>query len=203
VELANLPSGARILDLGCGGGESARFLALAGYDVVGVDRSLLLLSTSQAGSENRVCADAKVLPFAPNSFDAILAECTLSLFKPLGPILDSLFPLIKENGYLLISDLCTRAPNELARLKKLTPSGCLSGAFDAAIFTNEIYARGFGLSKLEDHAELLKDLLQPVIFPLVCNIENGKIDSLDLVLQIARAKLSYFLCVAKKEAHRL
>jgi len=201
LELTNLPVGARILDLGCGGAESVRFLASAGYKVVGVDRSLLLLSTSQSGSDNRVCADAcdsSALPFAPNSFDAILAECTFSLFGPPGQVMDKLSPLLKEGGFLIVSDLCTRAPHELTKLNALNPTGCLAGAFESGVFTNELKAKGYSLQQWEEHAELLKEMLQPVVFPLVCNIENGKIDSLDLVLQIARAKLTYFLCVAKK-----
>ncbi len=202
LELANLPAGARILDLGCGGAESVHFLASVGYQVVGLDRSLLLLTTPQSGTDKRVCADALTLPFATNSFDAILAECTLSLFGPLGLILDTLSPLLKEDGFLIVSDLYSQAPHELAKLNALNPTGCLAGAFESGVFTNELKEKGFSLQQWEEHAELLKEMLQPVVFPLVCNIENGKIDSLDLVLQIARAKLSYFLCVAKKETRR-
>ncbi len=200
LELANLPAGARILDLGCGGGESDQFLTAAGFQVTGLDSSLRLLMSSSSDAQGRTCADAHALPFAPNSFDAILAECTLSLFTPLDILLDSLNALLKEDGVLIVSDLSTRAPKESAKLNAQIPAGCLAGAFDPNAFIPTLHDHGFTLLHWEDHAELLKSLLQPLVFPLVCNIENGKLDSLDLVLQIARAKFSYFLCVAKKDA---
>jgi len=201
LELANLPTGAHILDLGCGGGESDQFLTAAGFQVTGLDCSLRLLTSSHSDAQGRTCADAHALPFAPTSFDAILAECTLSLFTPLDSLLDALNASLKEGGVLIVSDLSTRAPKEFAKLNAQVPAGCLAGAFDLNAFIPLLHDHGFTLQHWEDHAELLKSALQPLVFPLVCNIENGKLDSLDLVLQIARAKFSYFLCVAKKDAH--
>jgi len=39
LELADLPAGSRILDLGAGDGESVRWLRAQGYDATGLDRS--------------------------------------------------------------------------------------------------------------------------------------------------------------------
>lgn len=43
----DLPVGSRILDVGCGQGELVHFLHLLGFDVVGIDRSREVISTSR------------------------------------------------------------------------------------------------------------------------------------------------------------
>jgi len=62
-----LPDGARILDVGCGGGRHARALQEAGFRVVGIDLSPDLLA--EAEGVVRLRADMRALPFF-GGFDA-------------------------------------------------------------------------------------------------------------------------------------
>lgn len=72
--LSFLPSGSRILDLGCGTGRHAAVLHSAGFGVCGVDFDEDALSTAQALYPGlRVCAGrAEALPFHDGAFDAVL-----------------------------------------------------------------------------------------------------------------------------------
>ena len=84
ARLAGCPEGGDLLDVPCGFGRHAIPLADAGYRVVGVDRSQVLLDEARrrAGNSRRpklARADYRELPFADASFDA-----AVNLFSSLG-----------------------------------------------------------------------------------------------------------------------
>jgi SAM-dependent methyltransferase len=84
ARMAGCPAGGDLVDVPCGFGRHAVPLARAGYRVVGVDRSPVLLAEARrrAGDERRPRlerADYRELPFADESFDA-----ALNLFTSLG-----------------------------------------------------------------------------------------------------------------------
>lgn len=70
--LPELP--AKILDLGCGCGRTAIPLAASGYDVTGLDVmvELLKIARSKNSPVHFVQGDARHLPFAEGSFDAVI-----------------------------------------------------------------------------------------------------------------------------------
>jgi ubiquinone/menaquinone biosynthesis C-methylase UbiE len=84
ARLAKCPDGGDVLDVPCGFGRHSVVLAKAGYRVVGVDRSEILLdeASRRAGGERwpkLVHADYRQLPFDDESFDA-----ALNLFTSIG-----------------------------------------------------------------------------------------------------------------------
>src|SRR6266511_5690472 len=77
ARLAGCRPGSRILDAGCGNGRHALPLADAGYEVVALDRSRMLLAAAQRATRGArrpqfVRASFAMLPFEPGSFDAVL-----------------------------------------------------------------------------------------------------------------------------------
>lgn len=83
--LARLPKQSAILDLGCGGGQDARFLLAKEFRVVGMDLTTAFLRAAQntAPSVPLVLADMRDLPFDDASFDAVwAAACLMHLPKP-------------------------------------------------------------------------------------------------------------------------
>jgi ubiquinone/menaquinone biosynthesis C-methylase UbiE len=80
LELLDLPSGARVLDVGCGTGRHAVALAKAGLSVTGVDVSERLLQVAaDAARDAGVAAsyfevDARQMPFE-DEFDAVVSIC--------------------------------------------------------------------------------------------------------------------------------
>jgi len=75
-DLASLPTGAAVLDLGCGAGVPVtRWLADRGFTVTGVDVSArqLELARTNVPDGTFLKADMIKLAFAPESFDAVVA----------------------------------------------------------------------------------------------------------------------------------
>jgi 2-polyprenyl-3-methyl-5-hydroxy-6-metoxy-1,4-benzoquinol methylase len=75
-DLASLPTGAAVLDLGCGAGVPVtRWLADRGFTVTGVDVSArqLELARTNVPDGTFLKADMIELAFAPESFDAVVA----------------------------------------------------------------------------------------------------------------------------------
>jgi SAM-dependent methyltransferase len=99
-----LPPDARLLDLGCGGGQDAGDLGQRGYRVVGVDRTsaLLLAGRRRHPVLALVRADLRQLPFQAMSFDGLWAAASLMhLPKPAARrLLTDLYRLIRPGGLL-------------------------------------------------------------------------------------------------------
>lgn len=77
--LSRLPKQARLLDLGCGGGQDANDLWQQGYDVIGLDRTSALLSFARRRSRTLplIRADLRQLPLHRRSVDGIWAAASL------------------------------------------------------------------------------------------------------------------------------
>lgn len=74
--LAPLEPPARILDVGCGTGHFAAFLAARGFRVAGVDPELAMLAHARARVPS-ACADGRRLPFRAGAFDGALCAAVL------------------------------------------------------------------------------------------------------------------------------
>lgn len=102
--LTLLPKPAVLLDLGCGGGQDARYLKAAGYCVIGLDRTLPLLrfGKTRAPSLPLVLADMRSLPVRSGSLDGIWAAASLlHLPKPAAvQVLRELYRLVGSGGLL-------------------------------------------------------------------------------------------------------
>ena len=100
--LRDLPADARLLDLGCGGGQDASDLRRRGYRVVGMDRTKALLSAGRRRDHSLplVRADLRDLPFHAMSFDGLWAAASLiHLPKPVARrVLTDLSKLIRPGG---------------------------------------------------------------------------------------------------------
>ena len=100
--IQRLPADARLLDMGCGGGQDAGDLDRRGYRVMGVDRTSALLSEGRRRyrSLSLVRADFRFLPFQAKSFDGLWAGASLMhLPKPdARRTLADLYRLVRPGG---------------------------------------------------------------------------------------------------------
>lgn len=95
VRLASLGKGARILDVGCGDGDTVRYLQEQGFYAKGIDHS------------------AEKLPFESEGFDCVTLECVLSILEDAGAALREARRVLRSNGRLLVSDVFAGSPYAL------------------------------------------------------------------------------------------
>lgn len=99
--LEGLPAQSRILDLGCGDARLAR--RLPQFDYIGCDACLPFLQ--EANDVRRTVADARSLPFADGSIDAVLA---IGLFQHLSEsqlVADEIRRVLKPGGRVVLNTL--------------------------------------------------------------------------------------------------
>lgn len=158
--LMGLPSGALVLDLGCGPGATAEALRTAGYRPVAVDysRSLAAEAARRAGAP-AAAADGERLPFADGSFDGLMAECVLSVIPDVARALHEAVRVLRPGGRVAVSDV-TRAgelPSELDTF--LSWIACAAGALPADGYREALAAAGVSDPVVEDHSGALAEMI--------------------------------------------
>ncbi|MDR1795872.1 MAG: methyltransferase domain-containing protein [Clostridiales Family XIII bacterium] len=179
VRIADLPPGAAVLDVGCGEGDTAAFLAEEyGYKTTGVDLSVKLIDKGKArhpGLDLRQM-EAEFLSFESFAFDAVLMECSLSVLRLQADALFEAYCVLKPGGALLITDLYIKDPDPArvaevfaaAREKAQQPvveGACGENAalstimLDGAILVDELAASleelGFEIVHFSDESDVL------------------------------------------------
>ena len=99
-----LPSGSRLLDLACGTGDFTRMATTAGFEVVGADLSIGMLSAAK-GSVRGVEADAAHLPFPDHTFDGLLCGYALRNFTDLEGAIAAMGRVLRPGGRLAILEV--------------------------------------------------------------------------------------------------
>ncbi len=103
----------RVLDVGCGAGESAYMLKTMGFDVVGIDISEDLIKKAKDTFYHEniqfMVEDVKNLSFQNEYFDAIICECVLSGLRDFKLCIHEINRVLKKEGVLLISDICNKS----------------------------------------------------------------------------------------------
>jgi ubiquinone/menaquinone biosynthesis C-methylase UbiE len=125
IETAKLPEGARVLDVGCGEGDTVALLANQyGFDAVGVDTSSKLIVKGKKRHEgvDLRCMEAKMLDFESRTFDAVFMECSLSVFRLHEDAVFEAYCMLKPGGKLVVTDLYLKNPDP-ARVAEMIAEG--------------------------------------------------------------------------------
>ncbi len=105
--LVLLPKNAKILDVGCGVGVDAGFMASEGFEIIGIDLSkeMLNIARQKFPQINFRQQDIRRLDFPPDSFDGILASCSLiHIPKHDVPVLlEKFHQILKKDGAIYIA----------------------------------------------------------------------------------------------------
>ncbi|MDD5071531.1 MAG: methyltransferase domain-containing protein [Patescibacteria group bacterium] len=105
--LALLPKDAKILDVGCGVGVDAGFMESEGFEIIGIDLSkeMLNIARQKFPQIDFRQQDIRTLDFPPNSFDGILASCSLIHIpkKDVPALLEKFHQILKKDGAIYIA----------------------------------------------------------------------------------------------------
>lgn len=114
LRLAEVQPGMRLLDVGCGRGESIIWLARRGAEVWGVDFAWEALHLAKAAIQSAgpemgsrcvlLAANARCLPFPSDSFDLVLMLDIVEHLYPweLGQALGEAWRVLKRGGWLIV-----------------------------------------------------------------------------------------------------
>ena len=201
LEICSLPPGSRVADIGCGAGGTLEHLERNGvYRSVGLDCSEMLLGESvpRLASGRLVRGLAETLPFKKGSFDALFCECVLSILGDGITALREFARVLKEGGFLIVSDVFGRGDPGPGRLGGKSQGFRTKGLLAKKDLLCLLTRLGFSLLLWEEHQRLLKEFVARMIlagvrlpYPWPCRQgqERKKAD---------REGISYFLLVARK-----
>ncbi|MCP4678785.1 MAG: methyltransferase domain-containing protein, partial [Deltaproteobacteria bacterium] len=104
-DLADLPVGARVLDFGCGTGILFETLKEQGYQAVGLDLSIDMLTSTKGQTDvDRICADGCNTPFADDMLDAVLCRGSIHHLPDLESAFQEIKRILKPGGVLAFSE---------------------------------------------------------------------------------------------------
>lgn len=111
-----LPKNSKVLDVGCGLGETVEFLETEyGFQCTGIDLSMARIKDGKTRNPNLDIryGDGEFLDdFSSFAFDGVLMECTLSLINLPDEALHEAYCVLKKGGRLFLSDLYIKNPDQ-------------------------------------------------------------------------------------------
>ena len=209
VNFCALDAQTSVLDLGCGMGATASYLYKNhGIKVVGIDPSQKLLKIAKEKNPFAlfVAGSGESLPFEEESFECVIAECTLSLMHDLHVSLKEVYKVLKNEGWFVITDVYAKNPEAINKLDNFSIHSCMRGIHHLPALQEELEKLGFEVMLLEDCSQLLKELMVKIIF------SHGSMSAFwsktiedetpqmccDFTQNLKQCKPGYFILIAKK-----
>lgn len=205
AQLCALSPGKRVLDLGCGVGSTASYLAAGwGVEMVGVDATPDFLEEARARDPRLtwLLGRGEEIPCTDGSFDAVFAECLLSIVDDPARVLAEIRRVLKPGGYLALTDIYLRLPELAPSRETVARATCLHGALGRAETISRVEEAGFAILAWEDRSDALKVLTASLIF------SYGSLDAFWEAVtgksqgcgrSIAAARPGYYLLVARSK----
>lgn len=195
-------TGGKVVDVGCGTGITVEYLRdKYGFWGAGVDISATRIQQGKARTAGLrlIQAAGETLPFAGNSVDGVLAECSLSVMQDTGRVLSEIWRILKPGGKLGVTDLYFRQTSGGVPPGATTKTGIMNHDELMEILEE----KGFKRIVWDDRSACLNEFVARFI------MEHGSAEMLwqclalrqkdrELSQQTLKRGLGYFLLVAEK-----
>lgn len=195
MEFCNFKVGEKIIDIGCGRGETVKFIRQKyGLSVFGVDINREMIEQGkeqlkEVASDILVEGDSKKLNFGNNEIAGALFECSFSKMEQQELVLEEAFRVLKPGGYIIISDFYARGTPAIL-------TGLLGRVDTKEQLLRKIERHSFTIEIFEDYSMELKTMLGQMLFDYGCETLYGSLGASPT--EMKRIKLSYCLVIAKK-----
>lgn len=194
VDYCDFSHGAIALDVGCGTGTTVQYLRdIRGVYAFGVDLSAKLVAQGKKRTAGLqlIHAPGENIPFADESIDGVIAECSLSVMSDVGRVLTEINRILIPGGKLGITDLYVRDGG----CEFLT--GNSSGIKSHSEIIQVLVEHGFKIKVFEDQSKFLREFVASFI------MEHGGMEEICQCTGIEKNdknihKLGYFLLTAEK-----
>jgi ubiquinone/menaquinone biosynthesis C-methylase UbiE len=220
----NLTARSRVLDVAAGRGTSAFQLAqqfrceVVGIDYGGKSVAEAAQAAKEMGLHERVCfhrADAERLPFADQSFDAVICECAFCTFPNKRAVADEFARVLRFGGRVGLSDLTRNGVLGPDLDGLLSWVACIADAQPAATYAELLSTSGLKVRSIEEHDAALSDFVKQVRLRLLAadvmvglkkvvlpgfDLESAKHMAKKALQAITEGQLGYAIVVASKEA---
>jgi len=197
--LMQLTAGVRVLDVACGTGASALFLARRfGCQVIGIDlsRQNVLRATEAAaaqGLSDQVKfqhSDAEQMAFSDGTFEAVICECAFCTFPDKNAAAHEFARVLCPGGRIGLSDL-TRDQELVEQLKGLLAwIACIADAQPVQAYVECLRSAGFDRYEVEPHHEALIEMADQI---------RGKLLGAEILVGLKKLSLPGVNFVTAKE----
>jgi len=198
-----LEPGQRVLDLGCGVGATASYLAGRwGVSAFGLDSSARFIEEAEAHDPGVtwVLGRAQEIPYGEGFFDAVFCECLLSTVDDPVRVLGEIHRVLRADGRLAITDLYLRNPGRGSSLSGLPAATCLRGAAGREAVVSMLELAGFTVRVWRDRSDALKAFMGRMVFAYgsgACFWEAFLGENEDRRASIALARPGYYMLVGE------
>lgn len=169
VDRMGLESDARLLDVACGDGKTASYLAKTiGIHVSGIDIGEEMIEAATKRSKSMRVEDrtdfrvalASKIPYEAESFNAVISECALCTFLDKESALTEITRVLRPNGIVGLNDVAVQNHNDLDEELRglLGRVACVADALSSEEYINLFTKHGFKLLSSSVHSELLADM---------------------------------------------
>lgn len=222
TELAGLKKGDRVIDIGCGEGDTVAHLAEKfGFETEGIDMNLAMISEAKSKHPgiNVKFGDGEFLDgYSSYTFDGVYMECVLSLINLPDEALHEAYCVLKKGGKLIISDMYEKDPDpkqlkaikiEAERQSKIPhkEGDCendqqrfVDFRFKGAFFKDPLIAQlkeiGYRIVEFEDRSQDLDNYVAQAVMDGE-NVED-LCPNLETEVSGKKRKIGYFFLVAEK-----
>lgn len=198
-EVVGLSEKDRVLDVACGRGASAVYLARSfGCHVTGVDYGPQNVAAAEAhGRDQRMAqltsfrlGDAEGLPFDDGTFDVLISECSFCTFPNKRMAAAEMARVLSTRGRLGLTDMTVNGPLPDDIQSLLAWVACVAGAGTPSDYQSVLEGAGFDGVVVEDHRPALLDMVNRVrrkLLAVELAAGLGKLDLGDIDLSVAKS----------------